>query len=109
MNANELITDRVRALLAADSRVEEKKMFGGLGFMLNGNMALAVSKKGELMVRLGTDGEAAAGKLPHVNQLDLSHKMGGMLFVPEEAIAEEQTLRQWVDLATLYTATLPAK
>lgn len=109
MNANEPIADRVRLLLSDDRRVEEKKMFGGLGFMLNGNMALAVSKKGELMVRLGKDGEAAARKLPHVNQLDLAHKMGGMLFVPEEAIAEEQTLKQWVDLATGYTATLPAK
>jgi len=109
MNTNELITDRVRLLLAGDRRVEEKKMFGGLGFMLNGNMALAVSKKGELMVRLGKDGEAAARQLPHVAQLDLAHKMGGMLFVPEEAIAEEETLRQWVDLATRYTATLPAK
>ena len=109
MNANEPITDRVRLLLAGDRRVEEKKMFGGLGFMLNGNMALAVSKKGELMVRLGRDGETAARQLPHASQLDLAHKMGGMLFVPEEAIAENVTLQQWLDLATSYTSSLPAK
>ena len=109
MNANETAADRVRALLTRDHRIVEKRMFGGLGFMLNGNMALGVSKKGELMVRLGSDGETAVRDLAGAEGIDFAHRMGGMLFVPDQAIGDDEDLRRWVDLALCYAATLPVK
>lgn len=109
MNGNETAADRVRALLVGDSRIEEKKMFGGLGFMLNGNMVCGFSGKGELIVRLGKDGEAVAKQLPGAGDMDFEHKMGGMLFVAEHAVGDDADLRRWIDLALRYVETLPAK
>jgi TfoX/Sxy family transcriptional regulator of competence genes len=109
MNANETGANRVRSLLAGDPRIEEKKMFGGLGFMLNGNMVCGFSKKGELIVRLGKDGEAAARQLPGADDMDFEHKMGGMLFVAEHSVGDDADLRRWIDLALDFVVTLPPK
>lgn len=109
MNANETGADRVRALLAGDPRIDEKKMFGGLGFMLRGNMVCGFSKKGELIVRIGKDGEAVARQWPGADDMDFEHKMGGMLFVAEHAVGDDADLKRWVDLALSYVETLPAK
>ena len=107
MNGNDSGAERVRALLARDRRIEEKKMFGGLGFMLSGNMVCGFSKKGEFFVRLGPQGEARALEL--AADLDLGHKMGGMLFLPEHAVGDDVDLKRWIDLALGYVSTLPAK
>ena len=109
MNANETGADRVRALLAGDPRIDERKMFGGLGFMLNGNMVCGFSKKGEFIVRLGKDGEIAARELPGAADMDFEHRMGGMLFVAEQALGDDANLKRWIDLALSFGATLPAK
>jgi hypothetical protein len=109
VNANETAPDRVRALLVGDPRIEEKKMFGGLGFMLNGNMVCGFSKKGELIVRLGKDGETVAKRLPGAADMDFDHKMGGMLFVAEHAVGDDADLKLWIDLALRYVETLPRK
>jgi hypothetical protein len=107
MNGNDSGAERVRALLARDRRIEEKKLFGGLGFMLSGNMVCGFTKKGEFIVRLGPQGEAKAREL--ADDIDFNHKMGGMLFVPEHAVGDDADLRRWIDLALGYVSTLPAK
>jgi TfoX/Sxy family transcriptional regulator of competence genes len=109
MNANETGHDRVRALLEHDPRIVETKMFGGVGFMLNGNMAVGFTKKGELMVRLGEDGEAQAAGLPGADTVDYAHRMGGMLFVSEHAVGDDLDLKRWVDLALRHVETLPPR
>jgi TfoX/Sxy family transcriptional regulator of competence genes len=109
MNTNETGAERVRALLVNDMRIEERPMFGGRGFLLGGNMVCGFTRKGEMIVRLGDAGEARARGLPGAQGMDFSRRMGGMLFVSEHAIADDDELRQWVTLAVDYVATLPAK
>ena len=109
MNGNVDGPERVRALIGADPRIEEKKMFGGMGFMNNGNMACGFTKKGEMIVRIGKEMEAEARQIPGAETMDFQRKMGGMLFVPDNAIADDAALNRWVDLSLRFAATLPAK
>ncbi len=101
---------RIRSYVAPDPRVIDKKMFGGLGFMVNGNMFLAISAKGELMVRLGKNNDAGARNLLGAESVDFEAKrMGGFLTVPAEAIEEDLMLAGWIDLTLGYAAALPPK
>lgn len=110
MNANELITDRVRALLATDSRVEEKKMFGGLGFMVEGNLAVAASRRGGLLVRTDPDDAEEVESRPGVEPMESTgRRMPGWYFVAPEALASEDDVGAWVDRALAFVATLPPK
>ncbi len=109
MNGNVEGPERIRALLGADPRVEEKQMFGGMAFMLNGNMACGFTKKGELIVRIGKEMEAEAKKFPGAGGMDFERKMGGMLFVDDHAVADDTMLARWVELSMRFVATLPVK
>ncbi len=103
-------TDRLRDLLGDDPNISEKKMFGGVAFMLNGNMLCGYTNKGKLMVRVGKALEAEARKLPGAQDMDFTgKKMGGMLFVDEEALVAPGALEQWIALATRFVGALPAK
>jgi len=103
-------TDRLRSILGDDPNIAEKKMFGGVAFMLNGNMLCGYTNKGKLMVRVGKELEPEARKLPGAMDMDFTgKKMGGMLFVDEAALEEDATLRQWIALATKFVGALPPK
>jgi len=103
-------TKRLREILGDDPNIAEKKMFGGVVFMLNGNMLCGYTNKGKLMVRVGKELEAEARKIPGAQDMDFTgKKMGGMLFVDEEAIADLSALNQWIALATQFVGSLPAK
>jgi TfoX/Sxy family transcriptional regulator of competence genes len=103
-------TERLRGLLGDDPNITEKKMFGGVAFMLNGNMLCGYTNKGDLMVRVGKELEPEARKLPGAKDMDFTgKKMGGMLFVDEDALAEDEALKQWIALATRFVGALPAK
>ncbi|MCF6327326.1 MAG: TfoX/Sxy family protein [Devosiaceae bacterium] len=103
-------TDRLRDILGDDPNIAEKKMFGGVAFMLNGNMLCGYTNKGKLMVRVGKELEAEARKLPGAQDMDFTgKKMGGMLFVDEAALEEDAALQQWIALATRFVGALPAK
>lgn len=103
-------TERLRGLLGDDPNITEKKMFGGVAFMLNGNMLCGYTNKGDLMVRVGKELEPEARKLPGAKDMDFTgKKMGGMLFVDENALAEDEALKQWIALATRFVGALPAK
>ena len=89
--------------------LSEKKMFGGLCFMLNGNMLCGVHKGGG-MFRVGKDNEAAALELPGVAPLSFTgRKMGGMVDVSEDSFADDDLRGRIVSMALDYARSLPPK
>lgn len=108
MAYDESLAERVRAELAGEDGLTERKMFGGLAFMLHGNMACGIVKD-ELMLRLGPEGADRALDEPHVRAMDFTGKpMTGMVFVAPEGLGDD-ALRCWVDEATAYVRVLPPK
>jgi TfoX/Sxy family transcriptional regulator of competence genes len=106
MAIDEKLAGRVRAALADASRVREVKMFGGLGFMLNGHMVAAASDRG-LLVRVGEPGEAEALARGARSMVMNGRKMTGFVRVggPQDARA----VRSWLRLARAFVETLPAR
>ncbi|MEP2530472.1 TfoX/Sxy family protein [Shimia sp.] len=89
--------------------LSEKKMFGGLCFMLNGNMLCGVHKGGG-MFRVGKDNEAAALEIEGVDPLSFTgRKMGGMVDVNEDLIGDDDRRAQVMALAMDFVSSLPAK
>ncbi len=88
----------------------ERKMFGGIGFMLGGNMACGVTSTGELMVRVAKEDNEAALAEEHVREFEMSgKKMGGWLIVAREGVESDDELAGWVDAGADYAASLPPK
>ena len=84
-------------------------MFGGIGFLLSGNMLVGVWKT-SLIVRVGPDQYAHALKQPHVREFDVTGRpMKGWVLVEPEGIDEEKQLAEWIERATKFVAALPAK
>jgi hypothetical protein len=107
---DEDLAERVREALPAGvmARVTERKMFGGLAFMLDGNMLVGIVGD-ELMARLGPDAADAALERPHVREMDFSGRpMKGMVFVGPGALEGEE-LTGWVSSALDFVGTLPPK
>ena len=108
MAYDEALADRVRAVLAEEDGLSERKMFGGLAFMLHGNMACGIVKD-ELMLRLGPEGADSALDRPHVRQMDFTGRpMTGMVFVAPAGL-EGDALGDWVVQAVGYARALPPK
>lgn len=103
----EILAERVRAGL--DQPIIVKRMFGGLTFMLEGNMLCCVSTRG-LMVRVGAAAEPEALKRPFVARcLGAGRPMAGFLLVESQGVAKDADLRAWLDLALAYVGALPPK
>lgn len=99
--------DRIRPLLAKLRGIEEKKMFGGVGFMLNGNMAVGTTAKGALMVRVDPARQAEALARPGAFEMHMGPKpMKG--FIGAEA-EDDESLVEWVEYSVAYAKILPAK
>jgi TfoX/Sxy family transcriptional regulator of competence genes len=110
MPYDQALADRIRELLAAEPGVTERKMFGGLGFMLDGNMAVAASSTGDLMVRADPDRSAAWIDGQHVRPMEMRGRpMTGWLLVAVEAVGDDPDLSEWVRRGTDYARTLPPK
>ena len=108
MAHDEALADRVRAVLAEEDGLSERKMFGGIAFMLHGNMACGIVKD-ELMLRLGPEGADSALDRPHVRQMDFTGRpMTGMVFVAPAGL-EGGALGDWVARAAGYARALPPK
>ncbi len=104
---DEHLAQRIRDAL--DDGIDEKKMFGGIAFMLDGNMAIGVSRD-DLMVHVGKDDGDAAVALPGVRPFDMAGKrMSGWVLVGGEAIAEDDGLAHWTDVDMEFAGTLPPK
>jgi len=109
MAYNEELASRIRQALAPRADVMERKMFGGLAYMLAGNMCCGVVGD-MLMLRLGNEGAADALKEPHTKPMDFTGKsMKSMIYVGPEGIASPKNLHRWVDRGTDFAATLPPK
>jgi TfoX/Sxy family transcriptional regulator of competence genes len=109
MAYDERLADRVRAALTSRPRLTERKMFGGIAFMLSGNMATGVIRD-DLIVRLDPEeGERALAE-PHVRMFDLTGRpMTGFVLVGREATATEEGLNAWVARAAAFAESLPPK
>ena len=109
MAYDEGLGERVRDVLVGLNGISERKMFGGLCFMLNGNMTCGIVGD-ELMVRVGPDAWPEAIKIPHAREMDFTGKsMKGMVYVGTEGFAEDVDLREWVGRGTAFAGSLPPK
>ena len=109
MAYDERLADRVREVLALRGDVSERRMFGGIAFMLGGNMACGVLGE-ELIVRVGPDEYERALAEPHAREFDFTGRpTRGMVVVGTAGIEAEEALAGWVDAGADFAATLPAK
>lgn len=104
---DQALAERVRGLLSARHDVREKRMFGGLTFMLGGNMCCGVAGD-ELVQRVGTERAADAVRTPHARYCDFTGKpMSTMITVAPAGCDTDHALRQWVDAAVAFVSGLP--
>ena len=109
MAYDEQLADRIRAALATTPDVSERKMFGGLAFMVAGHMACGIVGE-DLMLRVGEDGAEAALDEPHTRPMDFTGKpMKSMVYVAPAGTETDAALLAWVERATGYARTLPPK
>jgi hypothetical protein len=109
MAYDEALADRVREVISARDGYSERKMFGGLCFMLGGNMACGVLGD-ELIVRLGPDEAEEALAAEHTRVFDFTGRPSkGMVFVAPEGVAGDEDLAGWVDAGADLAASLPPK
>jgi TfoX/Sxy family transcriptional regulator of competence genes len=109
MAYDEALANRVRQQLAGEDAVTERAMFGGLAFLLHGNMAVCLSGD-ELMVRVGRDGSDEALARPHTRPSDMSGRpMKGWILVAADGVATGPTLAAWVRRGIAFAAGLPPK
>ena len=102
------LAERMRAVLAGTGAVREVRMFGGLCFMLNGNMVAGTSKRG-MLVRVGKDEHSRAVLRPGAKAMEVSGRpMEGYVFV-DPPPSDERALREWLGLAIAFVNTLPPK
>ncbi|MCH5676309.1 TfoX/Sxy family protein [Streptomyces gilvus] len=110
MAYDEALAERVRRHLEADPDVTEKRMFGGLAFLLRGNMAVSASGGGGLMVRVGPDATDAALARPGARLVDMTGRpMRGWIVVDPSALADDSVLGAWIDEGYAFAAGLPPK
>ena len=109
MAFDETLAERIRRGLARKKSIEEKKMFGGVGFLLNGNMLVAVWKE-SLIVRLGDEQGEEALKEAHVKEFDITGRaMKGWVLVGPEGIEDDEQLKSWIQRAMKFVGKLPGK
>jgi TfoX N-terminal domain len=107
---DEALADRIRDLVAGESDLTEQKMFGGLAFLIAGNMAVAASGQGGVLVRV--DPEQADVLIAATNACLMEmggRQMRGWLRVDPEDVRTKRELAKWVELGTTYARSLPAK
>ena len=109
MAYDESLAARIREVLDRQSGIEEKKMFGGVGFLLNGNMLVGVWKE-NLVVRIGPDAYEGALTEPSVVEFDITGRpMKGFVFVDAPGTRTTTQVKRWVDLGLTFARSLPPK
>jgi TfoX/Sxy family transcriptional regulator of competence genes len=107
---DEELAERIRELLATDHDVVEKKMFGGLAFLIGGNMSVSASGQGGLLLRCDPEETDALISQPHVNRFEMrGRQMDGWLRVDAEAVESRDELARWVAVGVDYARSLPTK
>ena len=109
MAYDETLAQRVRMMLGPQVGITERKMFGGLAFMLNGNMCCCIDRE-NLVVRTGSDQYEEALERPNARVFDFTGRpMRGFVYVDSEGLKEEAMLREWVELAVEFAGSLQPK
>jgi TfoX/Sxy family transcriptional regulator of competence genes len=109
MAYDEGLSQRIREVLASEAGLVEKKMFGGVGFMLHGNMACGVHKD-SLIVRVGKDAYEEALDRPYADLFDITGRpMTGWVKVAAKGCDSDDSLRAWVQQGAVFAKTLPPK
>jgi TfoX/Sxy family transcriptional regulator of competence genes len=107
---DEELADRIRALVAGELGLTEQKMFGGLAFLVGGNMAIAASGEGGALVRCDpAESDALVASTPARPMVMRGREMVGWLRVDSEHLASDAELARWVELGTAYARSLPPK
>jgi TfoX/Sxy family transcriptional regulator of competence genes len=107
---DEELAARIRALVAGEPSLTEKKMFGGLAFLVGGNMAVAASGQGGLLVRVDPEqSDELVGTTDAYLMEMRGRSMAGWLRVDSEHLGADRELAKWVDLGTSYARSLPPK
>ncbi len=103
------LVERIRHLVSRQRGVTEKKMFGGVCFLMNGNLLVGVWKD-SLIARIGKDAYEAALQEEHVKEFDITGRpMKGWVMVEPDGIDSDHQLSQWIEQAMVFVRTLPGK
>lgn len=110
MAYDEDLAHRIRELIAADPDVTERRMFGGLAFLLSGHLAVAVSGQGGLMVRVDPAATDALVAKPNARPFEMQGRpIDGWLRVDLEGVQSKRQLERWVERGVAYARSLPPK
>jgi TfoX/Sxy family transcriptional regulator of competence genes len=110
MAYDEELAERIRRLVAGEANLTEQRMFGGLGFLVGGNMAVAASGQGGILVRVDPDESDSLVASTAASPMEMrSRQMTGWLRVAAEDVAADDELATWVERGTTYARSLPAK
>jgi hypothetical protein len=110
MAYDERLAARVRRCLEGAADVSEQPMFGGLAFLVGGHLAVSVSGRGGLMVRVGDEGNNAAIALPHTESFVMRGRpISGWIRVAPTGVEREEELDLWVDRGLAFARGLPSK
>jgi len=110
MAYDEHLADRIRETVEGEPGLSERKMFGGLAFLVHGNMAVAASGQGGLLLRVDPAESDRLTASDHVDRMVMRGKaMDGWLRVNPDAVEGDADLRQWVDVGLTYARSLPPK
>ena len=109
MPFDEGLAERIRERIEDQPGVSERRMFGGLAFLVNGNMAVGVVGD-ELMVRVGPDRYEEALRAPHAGPMDFTKRpLRGFVFVAAAGFEEDEELHRWIERGVRFAASLPRK
>ncbi len=109
MAYDEFLAGRVDDILKDEKGMTCRKMFGGLCFMINGNMCVGVDKN-SLMVRVGKENYESALKLKHAKEMDFTGKpLRGFVYVGPEGLKTQKALEKWVKIGVDFAGSLPKK
>ena|SRR5947209_8825695 len=110
MPYDEDLANRIRELIAAEPDVTEKKMFGGLAFLVGGNMSVSASGQGGLLLRCDPAETDALVTKPHATRFEMRGRaMDGWLRVDPEGVKTKAQLQRWVERGVAYARSLPPK
>jgi TfoX/Sxy family transcriptional regulator of competence genes len=110
MPVDQDFANRIREQLADVDGITEKAMFGGLGFLLHGNMAVGIMSTGDLMVRVGAEGTDDALAKPHTRLFEMRGRtMSGWVIVDLDAVKTTRRLGPWVKRGVAFASSLPPK
>src|SRR5918992_3853042 len=110
MAYDEALADRIRELVGSEADLTEQKMLGGLAFLIGGNMAVAASGQGGVLVRLDPAESDTLVATTNARPMEMrGREMAGWLRVDSEDVRTERELARWVELGVTYARSLPAK